>query len=268
MPVDPSLSAWVDLGTFTDEELLVLTAPDEAGPADLVVFPHAARLDDDRRLDAERVAFRGLVARGVVESGPAPRVAGEVALLLDLRRTASHVLAARVTSGAALSSPRFAYVFVLDDVALLEDVDADGFHAFRLGGTKDVTAELGRLLVPPDAADGHAEVRGERDVLATVARAHVAADLVVRELPTSDDGGADDDVGAGGARATSPDAGPAVSPGGDLRFRQLFTGPAGCHVDGQGDTLTLVPMLADEVGAWAAGLVLGPAGAAGGRMVG
>jgi len=152
----------VPVETLTDEELEVL-----AGPGGLVVRPFAAGFGSDEREVALRTAYRGLVARGIVEP-PTPQArvdaVGEPGVELQVRRDVLSVVTLRAAARHVVAVARttatyqdFWYAHVVDDVVLLEQVGADGLHRFALT-TPD---ELPRLLVEaalhPDTGDQDGE---------------------------------------------------------------------------------------------------------------
>lgn len=181
----------VPLEVLTDEEVEVLH-----GPATLVVQPYLAALDPVRRADVLGTAFRGLVARGIVDP-PADAPAGEddgddvevtvredVGALITLRRGAPAVVcAARTTAGGQ----DFWYAHVHADAVLLEQVSADGLHRFAAASPDDLGDLLVDAVTHPDAADGTGPVlavSAPSDVPPTIREALggslVRADLVLR----------------------------------------------------------------------------------------
>lgn len=161
----------VPLEVLTDEELSVLTP---AGG--VVVAPVLDEVPAAERDVVRRTAFRGLVARGVVDppepealeavlaAAPAGgsvggsgdvavdlRVRGDVLSALTLRQSASAVVAvARTTS----TRQDFWYAHVVEEVVLLEEVGTDGLHRFALGHARDLADLLVGAVVHPEAADG------------------------------------------------------------------------------------------------------------------
>jgi hypothetical protein len=156
------------LETLTDEEISVL-GPDQG----VVVAPFLSEMAPAERDTARATAFRGLVARGIVDPGdddatrppvaePAGsgdvtvdvRVRGDVLSLLTLRQGAPAVVAVARTSTVGQD---FWYAHVVEEVLLLEEVSATGLHRFALGHGHDLPALLARAVLHPDAADGTGE---------------------------------------------------------------------------------------------------------------
>lgn len=189
----------VPLLDLTDEELAALAGP----PDGLVVAPYLERLEAGPREQAVVTAFRGLVARGLVEAptaeaaaaarraGPTEllelevRMGEELAQALALRRSAGVVLCAQrtVADGTA-----WRYVHLVDDeVALDEVVGPTGLHRFGLLRPADVPDVLLDWVVPDgaDGLDGPATPVGADGQLPTallerLGTAEVVADLAVR----------------------------------------------------------------------------------------
>jgi hypothetical protein len=143
------------LEILTDEELSLLT---EEG---VVVSPYLATLAAADLDSARRTAFRGLLARGIVEPPRTSSAAvdGAVELLvrhdvlsaLTLRRSAPAVVAvARATS----LSQDFWYAHVVEEITLVEEVGTDGLHRFALAHTADLPELLVDAALCPDAVDG------------------------------------------------------------------------------------------------------------------
>jgi hypothetical protein len=160
------------LETLTDEEISVL-GPDQG----VVVAPFLSEMADAERDTARATAFRGLVARGIVDPGDADdttapvaepvaepaasgdvavdvRVRGDVLSLLTLRQGAPAVVAVARTSTVGQD---FWYAHVVEEVLLLEEVSATGLHRFALGHARDLPTLLARAALHPDATDGSGE---------------------------------------------------------------------------------------------------------------
>lgn len=178
----------IALEVLTDEELSVLV-PDQG----VVVSPVLADVPDAERDAVRRTAFRGLVARGIVDPPEAEAVAtvlassasasGDVGIgllvrndvlsALTLRQGASAVVAvARTTS----SSQDFWYAHVVEEVVLLEEVGSDGLHRFALGHARDLPELLVAAVVHPEATDG----AGDDVELAVAPDSEAPAELVER----------------------------------------------------------------------------------------
>lgn len=195
----PTDVAAVPLEALTDEELAVL-----AGPGGIVVSPFLDLIGDDQRATALRTAYRGLLARGIVDpplpeavtdsaSGgdPQPPVAlsvrADVHSLVALRGAARAVVAvARYTS----DGQDFWYAHLVEEVALLEEVGVDGIHRFALLPPEALAAAVVEAVVHPDTGDANGEplpIESTRDadgadaVLAQLGAAFVRCDLVVRK---------------------------------------------------------------------------------------
>lgn len=178
----------IALEVLTDEELSVLV-PDQG----VVVSPVLADVPAAERDAVRRTAFRGLVARGIVDA-PEPdavaqvlassaaasgdvgvdlRVRNDVLSALTLRQSASAVVAvARTTS----TSQDFWYAHVVEEVVLLEEVGTDGLHRFALGHARDLPELLVDAVVHPEAVDGD----GDDVELAAAPDSEAPAELVER----------------------------------------------------------------------------------------
>jgi hypothetical protein len=195
----------VPLIELTDEELAALAGP----PDGLVVSPYLDGLQSAQRDQAVLTAFRGLVARGLVEAptrgsgagAPVPdgelveievRMSEALAQTLALRRVAPVVLCAQRTDAERTC---WRYVHVVDDeLALDEVVEAGGLHRFGLLRPADVPDALVDWVAPDGwhGTDGPAtDVAASADLpyplLERLGTARVVADLVVRR--TGDGGG-------------------------------------------------------------------------------
>jgi hypothetical protein len=174
------------LEVLTDEELTVLTT----GPG-VVVTPYLDTVPADARDAVRRTAFRGLVARGLVDA-PDPAVAspGEVLVREDVRSAITLREAARTVvavARTATGSQDFWYAHVVREVVLLEEVGPDGLHRFALAHAADLGDLLVAAALAPDAADGagapvhlDAEVDAEAPpaLAAHLGEAHLRADVV------------------------------------------------------------------------------------------
>lgn len=183
----------VPLEVLTDEELHVL----HGGTSTVVVEPHLAALTDGPRGWSLRTAYRGLLARGLLEppTGAAPtdtdgggtvdaRVREDVHAVVTLRAAPDAVLcAARTTS----LGQDFWYAHVVADVVLVEQVDAGGLHHFTVAPADDLPDLLTAATVHPEATDGTGPALAvgdpadpERATTDLLARAELRTDLVLR----------------------------------------------------------------------------------------
>jgi hypothetical protein len=168
----------IALEVLTDEELAVLE-PDQG----VVVAPVLDTVTEAERDAVRRTAFRGLVARGIVQppargadtSGDTVdlQVRNDVLSALTLRRGAKAVLAVARTTA---TDQDFWYAHVVEEVVLLEEVGADGLHRFGLGHARDLPELLSAAVVHPDAADG----AGDDVELAVAPDSEAPAELVER----------------------------------------------------------------------------------------
>lgn len=220
----------VPLEVLTDEELHVL----HGGAPTVVVEPHLAALADGPREWSLRTAYRGLLARGLLEpptgAGPTDpdgsgtadaRAREDVHAVVTLRAAPDAVLcAARTTS----LGQDFWYAHVVADVVLVEQVDAGGLHHFTVAPADQLPDLLTAATVHAEATDGTGPALAvgdpadpERATTELLARAELRTDLVLR-IP-----GDTDPVLTG-----------------------LFTGPAGAWLltadPGAGRPLTAVPV--------------------------
>lgn len=191
----------VPVETLTDEELAIL-----AGPESMVVTPFLSTVTAAEREAVLRTAYRGLLARGVVEPPtPEARVAAvgqptvellvreDVRSLVTLRRGARLVVAVARTT---VLGQDYWYAHVVDDVVLLEQLGEDGLHRFALARTADLPALLVGAAVHPECGDGTGEpveMAGDAaeppvEVAEALGAALVRADVVVRSV--DDDGAA------------------------------------------------------------------------------
>lgn len=169
----------VALETLTDEELVVLS-----GTESVVVAPYLSEVPPKQRPALLRTAYRGLLARGIVdpptpearaeararieqarqaardEGRPAPpedtttsvelQVRNDVMTTVALRQGAQAVVAMARTTALAQD---YVYVHVVDDVLLVEEVTADGLHRFALRPAADLTSTVLDAAVHPEAGD-------------------------------------------------------------------------------------------------------------------
>lgn len=209
------MSEPVPLESLTDEELAFLALPGSP-----VVSPYLDELGlgpgDAGLAPLVRTAFRGLVARGIVDP-PTPaallaaadetpkghRSTDPATIELAVRQDVQTVLAVRAGAPKVVMASRmtsaghdFWYAHVVEDVALLEEVDGHGIHCFAMADLADLSELTCGALIHPEAAAGEArgplELAGADDwpaeqVLAVLGEAYVKVDLVVRHV---DDGGA------------------------------------------------------------------------------
>lgn len=158
---------------LTDEELRVLD-----GGNSMVVAPYADTVAEAERDPVLRTAFRGLVARGIIDPAPestagtgpestagtdgvdeglAPvdvLVRSDVQTLITVRSNALQVVAvARTVAGGQ----DYWYAHTIDDITVLEEVSQDGLHRFALTSTDNLAEHLVAATVLADAADGTGE---------------------------------------------------------------------------------------------------------------
>jgi hypothetical protein len=154
----------VALEILTDEELAIL-----AGPGGIAVSPYLETLAEGEREAVTRTAYRGLLARGIVDP-PTPEataaalgsgettvelmVRQDVLTVVTLRRSARSVVALARTTAVAQD---FWYAHVVDDVTLIEEVSGDGLHRFALCRTRDLPGRVVDAAVHPDTGDATGE---------------------------------------------------------------------------------------------------------------
>jgi hypothetical protein len=187
-----SPAATVPVEVLTDEELAVL-----AGPGGLVVSPYLAGLPDAEREVALRTAYRGLLARGIVDP-PTPEAlaaaVGEPTVELQVREDVLSVVALRRGASATVCVARstvlgqdYWYAHVVRDVVLVEQVTPDGRHRFALAPAD----ALGDLLLDAAVHEGTTDGTGPEievadpdepptEVVEHLGSALVRADVVVR----------------------------------------------------------------------------------------
>ena len=148
----------VPVEVLTDEELEIL-----AGPGGVVVSPYLGSLDPRDREVALRTAYRGLLARGVVDP-PSLRaladavgeptvelqVRRDVLSLITLRRAARVVVAVGRTT---VATQDYWYAHVVDDVVVIEQVGSDGMHRFALAATDQLADLVIAAAVHPECGD-------------------------------------------------------------------------------------------------------------------
>ncbi len=158
-PVPTDSTAPVPVEVLTDEELAIL-----AGPGGLVVSPYLAALSDAEREVALRTAYRGLLARGIVDP-PTPEALaaaiGEPTVELHVRQDVLSVVTLRRGAGATVCVARstvlgqdYWYAHVVRDVVLVEQVSTDGQHRFALASAGILGDLLLDAAVHPETADG------------------------------------------------------------------------------------------------------------------
>lgn len=247
VPVDPD--GPVHLVDLTDEEVAVL-----AGRESVVVLPYLSSLPAESRDVATATAYRGLVARGMLEA-PTPQEVREaertalredtgVAYPVTMPENLAHLLSLRAGAGsivcAAVSTAlgqHFSYAHIVDDVALLEEVTGTGLHRFFLLDAERLPGQVGSWVLHPEATPG----RGDEvirlpgaadddptppdDLLERLGASLVRADVVVRSV---DDGGHPELVG-------------------------VFSGPEGTYVSvstfGSNAPVVIRPTTSDDVAA-------------------
>lgn len=232
----------VALEVLTDEELAIL-----AGPDDIAVLPFLETVPEAEREAVTRTAYRGLLARGIVDP-PTPEataaalergegaastvelmVRQDVLTVVTLRRSARSVVALARTTAVGQD---FWYAHVVDDICLLEEVSSDGLHRFAVCRTSDLPDRVVDAAVHPEAGDADGEpvevtsVAGDPtppdEVLARLGESLLRVDMVVR---------------------TAHDSHPPLL--------GLFTGPGGswCSVSraGSGGPVVVEPCSAEEL---------------------
>lgn len=218
-----------------------------------MVLPHWERLGPERA-SVRAAALRSLAARGLVEQAGADAPPRPVAPLDDLLCVRAHPQAllmihrtragARPPSGGVDLLTR--YVYVVGDLALIEDANPLGLHRFATLPTAALPAELEAFLMPPGrprpsasgiAARWPSVLDAEREsARASLGEASLVADVVARP------------AGAGGPRLTRTVVSLFALPGG------VYAGTA--PLSGRP---RLLHRLDAPVGAWAAGLLTGGA---------
>ena len=183
-------------GVFTDEELAVLARPNP-----FAVSPYLDTLSPPDRQVATRTAYRGLLARGLVDPPSAEALAtareagdGSLELMVDreirsvltLRESARVVIAVARTTSAGQD---YWYGYHVEDVVLLEQIGSDGLHRFALARPGQLTGLAVAAAVHPDSGDaaGHpvavpagSDPTPPTPILSALGEALLRADLVVR----------------------------------------------------------------------------------------
>jgi len=185
-------TAPVPVEVLTDEELAIL-----AGPGGLVVSPYLATLPDAEREVALRTAYRGLLARGVVDP-PTPEAlaaaVGEPTVELQVRQDVLSLVALRRGASATVCVARstvlghdYWYAHVVRDVVLIEQVSTHGQHRFALAAADTLGDLLLDAAVHPETTDGAGSTIEVADpdeppteVVERLGSALVRADVVVR----------------------------------------------------------------------------------------
>lgn len=156
----------VQLDTFTDEELSVL-----CGPSGIVVAPFLGTIEAPDRPAVERTAYRGLLARGIIEpptqealAAAVPTASGTAAVALSVRQDVHALVTLRTAAQGVVAIARttadaqdFWYAHVVDDVVLIETVDASGMHAFSLSEERMLAEVVVQASLHPKAADADGE---------------------------------------------------------------------------------------------------------------
>lgn len=166
-----SESGLVPVAVLTDEELDALTD----GSDDVVVRPYLDALDPALRHGARVIAGRSLAARRLLleplPDGPpgTARVHDLLAPVVELRRGAPVVVVLHRLLAADLggwtgpdgqnpgtsAGPRpgtLRYLFLLDDVGVVEDVTDQGVHTLSVGAAEECSDWVSDFVVPPGAA--------------------------------------------------------------------------------------------------------------------
>lgn len=158
---------------LTDEETQVLMD----GPGDPVIYPYLASLSRDESARARLAAERSLQARGLLRFADEATVASSAATdphvidtesgtavvdsslspVVAVRRGALVILVAhrticRVGPTSPFGRELTRYLFVLDEVVVVEDVTAEGMHVLSIGSLSHLDELLSEFLVPPGAA--------------------------------------------------------------------------------------------------------------------
>jgi hypothetical protein len=186
----------VPVEVLTDEELAIL-----AGPGGVVVSPYLATLAEADREVATRTAYRGLLARGIVDPPTVEALAaavGEPTVELQVREDVLSLVTLRRGASAVVCVARstvvgqdFWYAHVVRDVVLVEQVTTDGRHRFALAGVDALADLLLDAVVHPETGDGLGPEIAVDDpaeppleVVEALGHALVRSDVVVR---TADD---------------------------------------------------------------------------------
>ncbi|HEY0215422.1 MAG TPA: hypothetical protein VGC57_03405 [Cellulomonas sp.] len=184
----------VPVEVLTDEELAIL-----AGPGGLVVSPFLATASDGDHAAVTRTAYRGLLARGILEPPTARALADavgeatvevqvrqDVLTVVTLRRAAPVVVCVARTSVLAQD---YWYAHVVDDVVLVEQVGSDGLHRFALARTEQLGDLVVDATIHPECGDGAGPDRELPDdgtvpveIAEQLGTALLRTDLVVRTV--------------------------------------------------------------------------------------
>jgi hypothetical protein len=193
-PAAPDPAAPVPVEVLTDEELAIL-----AGPGGLVVAPYLAELPDADREVALRTAYRGLLARGIVDP-PTPEAlaaaVGEPTVELQVREDVLSLVMLRRGAGATVCVARstvlgqdFWYAHVVRDVVLVEQVSTDGRHRFALAAADALGDLLVEAVMHPETGDGAGPeleltdpAEPPTEVVEQLGSALVRTDVVVRTV--------------------------------------------------------------------------------------
>jgi hypothetical protein len=197
----PSDTKPVFIEVLTDEELRVLD-----GGNSMVVAPYADQVAEAERDPVLRTAFRGLVARGIIDPAPPAEPAGpvddpvdgvdpelapvdvmlraDVQTLATLRTNAVQVVAVART---AKGGQDYWYAHSIEEITLVEEVSQDGLHRFALAQTDQLPELLVAATVLTDAAAGvgapltvDATDPEPEAVLAQLGQGYLRADILVR----------------------------------------------------------------------------------------
>jgi hypothetical protein len=172
-----------------------------ARPDALAVAPYLHELGAEQRHTATRTAYRGLLARGIVDPPSATALAAaraaadgridlpvreDVRSVVTLREAAQLVVAvARTTS----STRDYWYAYLVQEVVLLEQVSSDGIHRFALGRRDQLLDLVAAAAMHPNSGDaiGHAVAMPAAaddppptPILGQLGQSLLRADLVVR----------------------------------------------------------------------------------------
>lgn len=226
-PADPR--APVPVEVLTDEELAIL-----AGPGGLVVNPYLAELPEAEREVALRTAYRGLLARGIVDPPTAEALAaavGEPTVELQVRQDVLSVVTLRRGAGATVCVARttvlgqdYWYAHVVRDVVLIEQVSTDGQHRFALAAADTLGDLLLAAAVHEETTDGTGPeieltdpAEPPTEVVEQLGSALVRTDVVVRTVDDREPELLGLFTGPGGAWALSAQA----ASGGPVTARPL-----------------------------------------------
>jgi hypothetical protein len=211
----------VPVEVLTDEELAIL-----AGPGGIVVSPFwQDDADDAERELVLRTAYRGLLARGIVDPPtPQARVAavGEPSVELQVREDVRSIITLRQGARLVVCVARttavtqdFWYAHVIEDVVLVEQVGSDGMHRFALAPTDALPDLLVGAAIHPDTGDGRGEAidvpvdSGEPpiEVASALGVALLRSDVVLRRTVSDEPTLLGLFTGPGGAWVLDPGAG-------------------------------------------------------------